>query len=266
MAAPSFIIRFTSLCILLFSIPLFVNIAKGQETKKAREIRFKGVIKLNDQLLGGVKVELKKNDQVIKTITSSRNGKYEFLIEVNSTDNTDADYVFSFTRARMLPKTARINTFIEHPVASSYLFNLDVDMLEQKKDDIVIDLPSANIRWSEDEGKFIFDQTHAKTIKKIKEQDDASQHDIPLGSVLDDEIKKQIQDSLIKKYQKGVTEEVFQEPSYILTKRTVVKDNRVTVYYKKAWNWGGVFYFKEDQSMIMSISENTYNAETISIK
>lgn len=270
---------------IIFCFIYFSFSVSGQE-KTSKEIKFEGEVKLNNQSLSGVKLELKKNGEVVKTIKSSSSGDYVLLIDINTTNSEDADYVLTFTKNKMLPKTVSINTYIEKPTARSYIFNLDVDMMEQKEDDIVIDLPSANIRWSEDDRKFIFDQTHAKTIKKIKEEEEArkkevvkpnkpvqktkvesntSPQDIPV-SVLDEERKKQIQDSLIKKYQKGITEEIFQEASYSLIKRTVVINNQVVIYYKKAWNWGGVFYFKEEQSTVRSISENTYNLETVGVK
>lgn len=251
--------------------------ARGQNAD-LKQIRFKGDITLKGQSVPAVKLELTKNGEVVKTSKSSTNGSYEILIDINSTDESDADYTLTFTKVKMLPKTVSINTFIEKPTVRYYNFNLDVEMVEQKADDIIIDLPSASIKWSEGRRKFMFDQTEAKTVKKEKKiiKEDSLKNvdalkkkpdpvDVPL-SVLDNDRKKEIQDSILKTYQKGITEEVFEEPSYVLTKRTVVSDGRVVVYYKKAWNWGGVFFFKDEYSTVRSISENTYNLETVGVK
>ena len=286
--------------IALFLGLLTAFLAKGQSTASGKkQIKFTGEINFNGQPLPGVKLELKKDGQLVKAMRSSTSGEYELLMDVNSTDESDADYVLTLTKNRMLPKTVSINTFIENPTARSYIFTLDVDMMEQKRDDIIIDLPSADVRWSEDDRKFIFDQTHAKTIKKEKEQKATKKEvnkdslkavatnnknntnpitpntrvekrtghvDIPQSSLDDDQTKQERQDSLVKLYQRGITEEVFEETTYNLTKRTVIKDGKAIIYYKKVWGWGGVFYFKEEDSVVRSISENTYNTETVGVK
>ena len=74
----------------------------------------------------------------------------------------------------------------------------------------------------------------------------------------DEERRKEFMNEMVKKYPQGVTEEQQDESNCKIIKRIVVKGNEAWVYKKKIWNWGGVFYFKDD----VSISEYTFEAET----
>lgn len=58
-------------------------------------------------------------------------------------------------------------------------------------------------------------------------------------------------------YPEGLTEEIITEPKMIIY-RTVIKQKSASVIFQKiAYDWGGVFYFKNSSS----ISENTYTSE-----
>lgn len=71
--------------------------------------------------------------------------------------------------------------------------------------------------------------------------------------------KKDLQEELASKYPDGVTEEQFKEGNRSITKRVVVKDGVGDEYRKVVHGWGGVFYFKNGES----ISERAWNQETV---
>jgi len=150
------------------------SVSRAQDKPKAIKFKLAGKIesKSDGKSLEGVKIDLEKDKKVITSIATDKKGKYELTIDINSTDTLAAEYRVSYTKENMVPKTMNINTYIKKPVASSYDFNLDVSMTEKKEGDIIIDLPAGKIKWSVRENTFIFDQTYAKIIQKIKEQED----------------------------------------------------------------------------------------------
>ena len=67
-----------------------------------------------------------------------------------------------------------------------------------------------------------------------------------------------IPDKPERTYENGITEEQYQEGNCSVTKRVVVRDDIQTVYLKKVWGWGGVYFFKDG----VSITEGIYESET----
>lgn len=63
---------------------------------------------------------------------------------------------------------------------------------------------------------------------------------------------------LLAKYKPGVTEEIINGTGVVVIQRVVIKDNMAWVYQKKIFNWGGVAYFRDDQSIV----ETTFEQET----
>ncbi|MBL0052543.1 MAG: hypothetical protein IPP29_14055 [Bacteroidetes bacterium] len=61
--------------------------------------------------------------------------------------------------------------------------------------------------------------------------------------------------ALKKEYAEGITEEKIEETKLTTYKTIVKRKSSQEVYKKVVYNWGGVFYFKNDQS----ISELSYN-------
>lgn len=64
--------------------------------------------------------------------------------------------------------------------------------------------------------------------------------------------------SLLAKYKVGVTEEVIYGTNVIIIQRVLVRDQMAWVYHKKMFNWGGVAFFRDGQS----ITESTFENET----
>jgi len=76
--------------------------------------------------------------------------------------------------------------------------------------------------------------------------------DVPKMSVAD------YQKELAQKYPKGITEEISTEGNKTITKRIVVSGETGNEYKKVVHNWGGVFFFKNGES----VTERVWNQET----
>ncbi len=68
---------------------------------------------------------------------------------------------------------------------------------------------------------------------------------------------KRINDLLLK-YKEGITEEIIEGNGIVIIKRVLVRSEEVWVYEKKIFNWGGVSYFRDRQS----ITASTFEVET----
>jgi hypothetical protein len=64
-------------------------------------------------------------------------------------------------------------------------------------------------------------------------------------------------------YPEGITEETVKGKGFTLSRNVVNLNGVVTVYEKKIWGWGGVFYFKDTD---IAITEALYNLELKSYK
>src|SRR5437764_1101947 len=86
----------------------------AQRVAKKVNFNFSGVVRneTNEKSLEGVKIELIKNKQVVQSITTESNGRYKMTWEVNRLDSNDANYTVNYSCDKMVPKSARINTFI----------------------------------------------------------------------------------------------------------------------------------------------------------
>ncbi|MCF8461821.1 MAG: hypothetical protein K9G46_13940 [Flavobacteriales bacterium] len=63
---------------------------------------------------------------------------------------------------------------------------------------------------------------------------------------------------LAKIYPEGMTKEQVDGKNFILLRHVINSNNVVTIYEKKTWDWGGVFYFKDSD---IAITEAIYKLE-----
>ncbi len=63
---------------------------------------------------------------------------------------------------------------------------------------------------------------------------------------------------LARIYPEGVTKETVQGNNFVLLRHVVNQNNKVTIYEKKTWDWGGVFYFKDSD---IAITQAIYELE-----
>ncbi len=104
-------------------------------------------------------------------------------------------------------------------------------------------------------------------IEEVIEEEKAFIEEIldPIKKVEAVAVKKQeiqsteeLQTELAEEFPDGVTEEQFKEGNRTITRRIVVKDGSGNEYRRVAHGWGGIFYFKNGDS----ISERAWNDET----
>ncbi|MBL4586862.1 MAG: hypothetical protein JKX84_07400, partial [Flavobacteriales bacterium] len=63
---------------------------------------------------------------------------------------------------------------------------------------------------------------------------------------------------LAKIYPEGLTKETVQGKNFVLTRHVINQNNVVTIYERKAWDWGGLFHWKNSD---IAITEALYNLE-----
>jgi hypothetical protein len=124
----------------------------------------------------GVELELKKNGESIQKILSGKNGKYSLKMDI-SILNKSKEYVLYITQAGTVPKSISINTYISPDEYNSrtfpsYVFELEIKMIETTEKDIIIEKPSGRIIWDNAQHAFAFDQTYAKLTQKTEDNPD----------------------------------------------------------------------------------------------
>ena len=70
--------------------------------------------------------------------------------------------------------------------------------------------------------------------------------------------RQQFLSELAKIYPEGLTQETVEGKNFVLLRHVINENNVVTVYEKKTWDWGGVFYFKDAD---IAITEAIYKLE-----
>lgn len=73
-----------------------------------------------------------------------------------------------------------------------------------------------------------------------------------------DEQRQAFLSELAKIYPPGLTEETVTGKNFTLQRKVINESNVVTIYEKKIWDWGGVFYFKNTD---IAITEAIYKLE-----
>ena len=77
-------------------------------------------------------------------------------------------------------------------------------------------------------------------------------------SGMSEENRKAFLSDLAKLYPEGLTKETVQGKNFVLARYVINQSNVVTIYEKKTWDWGGVFYFKNSD---IAITEAIYKLE-----
>ncbi|MCF8463848.1 MAG: hypothetical protein K9G41_03345, partial [Flavobacteriales bacterium] len=73
-----------------------------------------------------------------------------------------------------------------------------------------------------------------------------------------EEQRKAFLSELAKIYPQGMTKEQVDGKNFVLLRYVINENNVVTIYEKKTWDWGGVFYFKDSD---IAITEAIYKLE-----
>lgn len=87
--------------------------------------------------------------------------------------------------------------------------------------------------------------------ERLREKLEASKSD-------KDQARNEFLSELAKIYPQGLTEEEVQGKNFVLHRHVINDNNVVTIYEKKTWDWGGIFYFKNAD---IAITEAIYKLE-----
>ncbi len=130
-----------------------------------------GKIYLNDKPADMVSLELFQNGQLLKKTLTSKNGKYTFVMNQDTASQKN-EYIIHVLKEGTVPKTLLINTYIpkEDYDDNTYEYVLEITLIPTTINDIVIQRPSARIKWNAEENSFGLDQVYAKIIQKEEEQ------------------------------------------------------------------------------------------------
>jgi hypothetical protein len=153
----------------LFIHTLSFSQKKGETQTAAFTLN--GKIFLEGKPAENVSLELSKDGQPIKKIITTKNGKYSFAMN-QDTMNTKNEFIIHVIKEGTVPKALIINTYIpkEEYDDNTYEYVLEITLIPTTVNDIVIQRPSAKIKWNEAENGFGIDQVYAKIIQKEEER------------------------------------------------------------------------------------------------
>ncbi|MCF8275995.1 MAG: hypothetical protein K9J17_04605 [Flavobacteriales bacterium] len=109
-----------------------------------------------------------------------------------------------------------------------------------------------------DENKAQQQKTVAELEKERIEKYEKLQESLKSMDLTEDEQRKAFLSELAKIYPEGLTKETVQGKNFVLVRHVINESNVVTIYEKKTWDWGGVFYFKNAD---IAITEAIYKLE-----
>jgi hypothetical protein len=163
----------TPFAFFIFIFFFFIHSFSFSQKKGAETAPFTlyGKIMLNGKPAEDVTLELSKNGQLVKKITTTKNGKYTFAMN-QDTVNTKNEFIIHVLKEGTVPKALIINTYIpkEEYDDNTYEYVLEITLIPTTVNDVVIQRPSAKIKWNETENGFGIDQVYAKIIQKEEEQ------------------------------------------------------------------------------------------------
>jgi hypothetical protein len=111
------------------------------------------------------------------------------------------------------------------------------------------------------EAKALFEQQQAnkQANTALETANNSNQVEIDKAVKLSDEVRsKDFLSELAQKYPEGITVENFQEANRTITRVIVNRSSIANEYKKVKYNWGGLYFFKNN----MSISQNLFELET----
>lgn len=164
--------RYTYSFLFIFFTLLSVDNCYSQ-AKRNETARFTlyGKILLDDKPVENVSLEIFKNGQFQRKIFTTKNGKYSFSMN-QDTLNKKNEYTIHITKEGTVTKTIVVNTYvpIEQYDDNPYEYLLEITLLTTTVNDVVIERPSAKIKWIEGEDGFGIDKVYAKIVQKEEEK------------------------------------------------------------------------------------------------
>jgi hypothetical protein len=190
-----------------------------------------GKIFLEGKPAENVSLELSKDGQLIKKIVTTKNGKYSFAMN-QDTMNTKNEFIIHVIKEGTVPKALIINTYIpkEEYDDNTYEYVLEITLIPTTLNDIVIQRPSAKIKWNETENGFGIDQVYAKIIQKDEERL-KTDPDKYLKELAEKQKKEKEEEA--KKKMENVTLKVVPKVDSIIKEK---EDKAPEIVIKKNWN------------------------------
>jgi hypothetical protein len=143
------------------------------QAKKNETARFTlyGKVVLDEKPVENVSLEISRNGQFLRKILTTKNGKYSFSMN-QDTLNQRNEYTIHITKDGTVPKTIVINTYIpaEQYDAIPYEYNLEITLLTTTVNEVIIQRPSAKIKWINLDDGFGIDKVYAKIVQKEEEK------------------------------------------------------------------------------------------------
>lgn len=174
---------------------------------------------LNGKPTDLVTLELRKNNQLINKLTTTKSGKYYLQLEA-STTMPGSEYILNITKDGTVPKQLNINTYVPPDEFNIFPFvrfdfDLEIVMIETSAKDIVLERPTGKIKWNSKKHKFDFDQVYAKIIQKeeekIKEDPDKYFKEMAAKKKAEEEAAKKKADELAAQKAKEEANKILQK-------------------------------------------------------
>lgn len=175
-----------------------------------------GKILLDEKPVENVTLELMKNDQILKKIVTTKNGKYSFVMDQDTVNHTN-EYIIHVSKEGTVPKTLIVNTYIpgREYDDSNFDYLLEITLVPTKINDIVLERPSAKIKWNDAENNYGIDQTYAKIVQKeeekLKEDPDKYLKELAERMKKDEEEKKRKEEEEAKRKEEELTRKAAEE-------------------------------------------------------
>ena len=131
---------------------------------------------------------------------------------------------------------------------------------KQAEDELLAKEKDARLKALEGINDFKEDQSKTEeelaVARKVKY--DEIQKELEGIDLNESERKAAFLSALAKIYPEGLTKETVDGKNFVLLRHVINTNNVVTIYEKKTWDWGGVFYFKDAD---IAITEAIYELE-----
>jgi hypothetical protein len=158
-----------------FNFLIFLLLANNSysQAKRKETARFTlyGKIVLDEKPVENVSIEILRNGQFLRKMLTTKNGKYSFSMN-QDTLNQKNEYTIHITKDGTVPKTIIVNTFIpaEQYDEIPYEYNLEITLLTTTINEVIIQRPSAKIKWINIDDGFGIDKVYAKIVQKEEEK------------------------------------------------------------------------------------------------
>jgi len=158
---------------LFFSFFVFIgakNIAVMP--KKTSSLEVKGYVFQNNEKVDLAFIKLYQNNKVVQMMNTKKGGKFQFILFSGML------YMVEINKPGCITERIQISTEEKTEFGGKYLYEFKVDLMNEKDftgvDISNLDFPTALIKYNEDKGEYLHDETYSKFVKdelrKLKEE------------------------------------------------------------------------------------------------